>query len=248
MGELGTRVESGRGPPELRELASSFNSMSARVQGMLEREKAFTADASHQLRTPLTALRLRLESLEFAIDESGRADLEAAISETQRLGELVDGLLALARAIDGRAAVTEVDLASIARDRVTMWSPLADERSITVTYAGPLASRAHAVPGAVDQILDNLLANALDASPDGSTVTIEVIEAPRFVWIGVRDEGPGMSDADLARAFDRFFTKGGTGLGLSIVRQLAQASHGEAIARRATAGGLDVGVALHRVH
>jgi signal transduction histidine kinase len=245
-GDLTARVDDVRGIPEVRELASAFNTMTARVEGMLHREKSFTADASHQLRTPLTALRLRLEALEYAIDETGRDDLDAAIGETERLGRLVDGLLAIARAVDGRAEVTVVDLAEIARERMRMWTPLAEERGVQIAYAGPPAPRARAVTGAVDQILDNLLSNALEVSPEGSTITIDVVAGPRSVLLSVRDQGPGMSGDDMARAFDRFFTTGGTGLGLAIVRQLAEASFGEAHVRRAPGGGLEVGVNLHR--
>ena len=246
-GDLGTRVDIDQGPPEVRALAHSFNAMAVRVDGMLQREKSFTADASHQLRTPLTALRLRLESLEYAVGDAGREDLDAAIAETVRLSRLVDGLLALVRAVDGRAELTAVDLADIARERVRTWSPLADERSVRIVYEGPQSCRARAVSGSIDQILDNLLSNALEVSPEGSTVVIDVVPNTRSTWIGVRDEGPGMPEEDLPRAFDRFFTTGGTGLGLAIVRQLAEASHGEARARLVPDGGFEVGVALPRV-
>lgn len=244
-GDLGARVE-GSGPPELRVLAESFNDMTARVQRMVEREKAFSADVSHQLRTPLTALRLRLEALEYETGPSGRDDLDAAIRETDRLGHVVDALLALARSVEGVSPIVDIDLAPIARDRIATWAPLADERTVTMRYRGPSWAPALAMRGAVEQILDNLLSNALEVVPDGSTVEIVVTPAGEHVTIAVIDEGPGMTDAELERAFDRFWTTSGTGLGLAIVRRLAEASGGSVTARRSAAGGLEVLVTLRR--
>ncbi len=251
-GDLTARVEPA-GPPELQELATSFNDMTARVRRMVEHEKAFSADASHQLRTPLTALRLRLEALEYTTQPEGQADLDAALRETERLGHIVDGLLALARATDGDTPVVDVDLAAIARERIEMWAPLADERAVQLRYRGPSGAPAVAMRGAIDQIVDNLLSNSLDVAPGGSTIDVVVTITLDRATIAVVDEGPGMGDAELAHAFDRFFTTGGTGLGLAIVRRLAEASRGEAYARRASYGdgdgaavGLEVGVTLGR--
>jgi len=244
-GDLATRVDR-QGPPELQILADSFNEMTERVERMVQREKSFSADASHQLRTPLTALRLRLEALEYAVDETGRADLDAALRETERLSQIVDALLALARSVEGVAPLVDIDLAAIARDRVDTWSPLADERAVQILYEGPTRAPAVAMRGAVDQILDNLLSNALDVAPDSSQLRVVVSTTPNTASVSVIDEGPGMSDEELARAFDRFWTTGGTGLGLAIVRQLAHASRGSARARRGGAGGLEVGVTLRR--
>ena len=245
-GDLDTRVDP-EGPPELRVLADAFNEMTERIDRMVKREKSFSADASHQLRTPLTALRLRLEALEYAIDESGRADLEAALRETERLSQMVDALLALARSVEGVAPLVDVDLAAIARDRIDNWSPLADERRVQLLYQGPSTAPAVAMRGAVDQILDNLLSNALDAVPDDSRVRVAVSCTPNTASLAVLDEGPGMSEVELGRAFDRFWTTNGTGLGLAIVRQLAQASRGSAQARNVESGGLEVGITLRRV-
>jgi two-component system OmpR family sensor kinase len=100
------------------------------------------------------------------------------------------------------------------------------------------------IEGALDQILDNLLANALEVSPPGSTITVTVWRAGGEVLITVRDEGPGMTDHDIERAFDRFFTTGGTGLGLAIVQRLALACGGRAFLRRPAERGLEAGVCL----
>ena len=244
-GDLSTRVEP-EGPPELHALADAFNEMTDRMEQLVAREKAFSADASHQLRTPLTALRLRLEALEYTVAESGNSDLEAALRETERLSQVVDGLLALARSAEGIAPLVDIDLAAIGHDRIDNWSPLADERSVTLVYEGPTNAHAVAMRGAVDQILDNLLSNSLDVVPDGSRIRILVTTTPNTASLTVVDEGPGMSDNELAHAFDRFWTTSGTGLGLAIVRQLAQASRGSARAQRAEHGGLEVAITLRR--
>ena len=244
-GDLAARVEPG-GPSELRGLAESFNEMTERIERTVQREKSFSADASHQLRTPLTALRLRLEALEYAIEPEGRTDLEAALRETERLSHIVDALLALARSAEGVAPLVDIDVGAIARERVDSWVPLADERSVALVYEGPATASAVAMRGAVDQMLDNLLSNALEVAPDGSRVRVVVSVTPSTASVTVIDEGPGMTDAELAHAFDRFWTTGGTGLGLAIVRQLAQASRGSARAQRGPQGGLDAGVTLRR--
>ncbi|CAB4770509.1 MAG: HAMP domain-containing protein [Actinobacteria bacterium] len=242
-GKLSTRVDPD-GPPELRLLAGAFNDMTERVESMVHREKAFSADASHQLRTPLTALRLRLEAIEYSIDDTGRADLDAALRETERLSNIVDALLALARSAGGTAPLVDVDLAAIARERVETWRPLADERSIRLDYQGPVTVPAVAMNGAVDQILDNLLSNALEVAPDGSSIRVVGAATTAAASLSVIDEGPGMTDDEIARAFDRFFTTNGTGLGLAIARQLAQASRGSARLRRTIGGGLEVSITL----
>jgi signal transduction histidine kinase len=242
-GDLSARVEAD-GPPELRALASAFNEMTEQIGRAMHRETSFSADASHQLRTPLTALRLRLESLEDAVDQGGSADLDAALRETERLSEIVTALLALARSTEGGVPVGEVDLSVLAHERVEVWMPLADERDVRLEVAAPPAARALAVRGSVEQILDNLLSNALEVAPPGSSVHVLVSAGSGAATIAVRDEGPGMSDDDLARVFDRFWTTTGTGLGLAIVRRLAEASRGSVEVRRPDAGGLEVGVRL----
>jgi signal transduction histidine kinase len=244
-GDLTTRVNTKRGPPEARQLADAFNTMSARVEVMLTRERSFTGDVSHQLRTPLTALRLRLESLELVVhDPDASADIEAAIGEVERLTRLIDALLALARVSEGRVKETVVDASKVVDERIAMWGPLADENGVALIKHSSEPHRVRTTEGALDQILDNLLANALEVSPPGSSIAISVARQDTEIAVTVTDEGPGMPDADFARAFDRFFTTGGTGLGLAIVERLAAASGGRAFLRHGELRGLEVGVRL----
>ena len=249
-GELDARAPTGAGPPELRRLAAAFNDMAARLGRLVNAQRAFVADASHQLRTPLTALRLRLENMEPSIS-TGAADLEAAIAETSRLARLVDGLLALARAEAGGTAREVVDLALVIVDRRATWTPLAAEQDVELLVLHDQGTPAPvwALPGALEQVLDDLLANALRASPAGSRIWIATHRTASWVELHVIDQGPGMTAEQRARAFDRFWRAApadeeGTGLGLAIVRQLVDASGGEAELWPARDGGLDAVVRL----
>lgn len=236
-GDLGGRAEVRRGPPELRHLAATFNDMAARLEILVGAQRAFVADASHQLRTPLTALRLRIESLETATsDESAdasqlRGDLEAIDAELDRLGRLVDGLLALARS-EASTGTEVLDIASGAVAVAERWRPLAEEHLVELRVeVGGAPLRARVVPGGLDQILDNLLDNALSVAPQGSSIDVEAHADGSDVVVRVRDHGPGLTAEDRARAADRFWRgrdaePGGTGLGLAIVSELTAASGG----------------------
>jgi signal transduction histidine kinase len=252
-GELSTRAETGDGPPEIRDLAVSFNAMAARLQQLVERQRTFAGTASHQLRTPLTALRLRLEQLSMAGPEAPDAEriTSAALAETDRLHRMIEGLLALSRAEDAATGAVEVDLAAIASERVAHWTPLADERQVRLSVVAPGRAPALAVAGGADQIIDNLIDNALDVSPEGSTLTVRIDQAVNGWELHVIDEGPGLEPHERDRAFDRFWrgtsaSPGGSGLGLAIVRQLAGAAGGTAELRQAPSGGVDATVLFQR--
>jgi len=249
-GELGSRAAIGSGPPELEGVVRRFNAMADRLQELVEAQQAFVADASHQLRTPLTALRLRLETLEGAVPQPEGADLDAAIAETYRLSRLVDGLLALAKVEASRPARTTVDAAAVVDDRVQAWSPLAEERGVALVTRAPSTAPALAVPGFLEQVLDNLIANALDVSPSDTAVELAVTRSPAWVEVHVIDEGPGLDATERQRAFDRFWRQEasgkeqGSGLGLAIVRQLVRLSGGEVELLDAKGKGLDAVVRL----
>jgi signal transduction histidine kinase len=241
-GRLDVRAPEGDGPPEVRSLAAVFNETVATLARLLRSQGEFVADASHELRTPLTALRLRLESLPPSRDR------DAALRETDRLRDLVGGLLALARADAGREPPERVDATAVLRERIEAWLPLADEQDVALVAQlnGPLAVRA--APGRLAQVLDNLLSNALEASPAGGTVTLSARAAPPWVELHLADEGPGLRPEQRARAFDRFWRAGsgggGSGLGLAIVGRLIEADEGEVELREATGGGVDAVVRL----
>lgn len=229
-GDLSARADPAAGAPELVRLARSFNRMADRLSGLIDEQRAFAADASHQLRTPLTALRLKLERARDLIesDPAGAADrLGAAELEADRLVTIVEGLLALGRAGASVAPPLSVDLGAIARERVEQWEPLSAESGVVLTVEGASSVPVLAVPTAVDQMIDNILDNALAVSRPGDRIQV-IITAGERPSVSVLDEGPGMPDDELARAFDRFWRGGsttpGTGLGLAIVAELARAS------------------------
>ena len=281
LGRLSERAPSDAGPAELRALADTVNEMADRLDELMHAQRAFVADASHQLRTPMTALRLRLENLEQHLEGDEAGDLTAAVAEADRLSRVVDGLLSLARADGTRPARERIDVEAVVRERVEAWSALAEERGVAlseavapdaaaaapVAAAGPAArpaaagpaapasragapaTTALACPGFLEQVLDNLLSNALDATPPGGTVSLRTERVGDEVEVHVVDTGPGMSATDRARAFDRFWRKDesardGTGLGLAIAAQLVRASGGATWLDEAEGGGVDAVVRL----
>lgn len=262
-GDLSIRPSQPTGPPEIRELDDSMTTMARRLDAVLTTQRAFVADASHQLRTPLTALRLRLENLQSrlppgdASPDDGRPldqEVERAIDETARLTELVTNLLQLARADERPTTATATaDLRMLVRDRVDTWTAVGDELGVRIVgpddrAGGPLVVRA--VPGAVEQILDNVLDNAVRASSTGDVVTVSIDEGSDTVALRIEDRGPGLSDVDKSEATRRFWrgdtTAPGTGLGLAIVEALATASGGSVSLSDTDGGGLTVTVTLPR--
>jgi signal transduction histidine kinase len=236
-GDFTVHADDTKGPPEVRELSRSFNAMAGRIGLMLESQQHFSGAVSHQLRTPLTALRLRLDQAQEAVGDSTSpvaVALEASRVETDRLQEMIEQLLALSRLEAGSTVTVKVNAAVIVRSRVAMWEPLAHERNVTLRIVGLESAPCVALDGALEQIVDNYIDNALTAAPDNSTITIEVHRAHRHIHVDVIDEGPGLSEEQRGIAFERFWRGSetenapGTGLGLSIVRQLAVASGGVA--------------------
>ncbi|MBC8194192.1 MAG: HAMP domain-containing protein [Acidimicrobiia bacterium] len=245
-GDLTGRVVLEGAPPELRQLGEALNVMAARLDSLLESQRQFVADASHQLRTPLTALRLRIENIGHLLGPGHDEDLAAVLDETERLTTLVEQLLELSRA-ERSIEVEEVDLVRLATDRVDTWSAVAGEREVTIVLSAPDdAAAVAAAPGSVDQILDNLLDNAVAVAPPGSTVTVSVERRADAHVLAVADRGPGLSDADKQRATDRFWRgdadRPGTGLGLAIVRSLVEAHGGQVQLVDVDGGGLKVEV------
>ena len=241
-GQLDARAPEREGPPEVRSLAEVFNETVVKLGLLLRSQAEFVADASHELRTPLTALRLRLENL-----PEGR-DRDAALLEVERLASIVEGLLALARADAGTAPSARVDAAAVCRERLDIWRPLADEREVALVAEANGVLPVRAAPERLAQVLDNLIANALEVAPDGSTISLSTHAVAPWVELRVRDQGPGMTSEQRARAFDRFWRAGpgdgGSGLGLAIVRKLVEADEGEVALFDAPGGGLDAVVRL----
>ncbi|HEY3611952.1 MAG TPA: ATP-binding protein [Pseudonocardiaceae bacterium] len=251
LGRLDARADTDTGTPELRALGGTFNAMAERLQRLVEAQRLFVADASHQLRTPLTALRLRLETLEPHLPTAQRNKLDAAVDETVRLGRLVDSLLTLARA-DADADPVPVDPVDIAFERAETWSLTAAEQGVRLDVRSRPCPQAMVVPGGLEQILDNLLSNAISASPPRGVVIVRITpDGPGWVDLRVIDEGRGLGDAERAMAFERFWRAkgapagGGFGLGLAIARRLAEVADGTVVlAESPTGTGLQAIVRL----
>lgn len=258
-GDLAIRAKVGSGPPELRRLGTTFNTMAGRLEALVHGNRAVIADVSHQLRTPLAALRLRLDLLAADTDPDTGHELAGALDELARLSRLVDGLLTVARAENVVPVPTAVDVAEVTRERVVAWHPVADDRSIVLiaTTAGSGSGLGGALgvgrsaggpvlawigEGHLEQILDNLIANALDALHQGNLVRLTTSATAAGVRITVADNGPGMSAEDRERALLRFTTSSpnGTGLGLAIVHRLAISNGGTARLDETPGGGLTV--------
>ncbi|MFF6805760.1 ATP-binding protein [Streptomyces sp. NPDC012616] len=238
------------GPPETQTLARTLNQGAERLDTLVASQRIFVADASHQLRTPLTALRLSLDNIADGVDdEFVREDVEQATAEVVRMSRLVNGLLVLARAEAKVTAAEPLPLKDIVAERLTVWRPAADERGVTIALRGSGVDGRPSVlasPGHLEQVLDNVLSNALEVSPDGGMITVRLESGAGEVVLSVADEGPGMSDAEKSRAFDRFWRgqgltgRSGSGLGLAVVRQLVTDDGGTVSLEDAPGGGLRV--------
>ncbi len=243
QGQLSARADTAHGPPEVVALAATFNEMADRLDELVTSQRRFVADASHQLRTPLTALQLRLETL----DPQSAVTRDAALAEVARLTRLVDGLLSLARAEGARPVREPVAITAVLAERHGAWVPLATEQRVGLDLdtRGSGSVTAELVPGHLEQILDNLIDNALDVSPPDSTVTLCSARVGPYIEIHVIDEGPGMTEEERRDAFAPFWQSangrrtGSSGLGLAIAQQLARASQGSLRLDRSTRGGID---------
>ncbi|MDQ1695604.1 MAG: hypothetical protein QOJ03_957 [Frankiaceae bacterium] len=246
-GDISARSSDQQGAPEVRSLARAFNEMATRIGALLDSQRVMTADVSHQIRTPLSALRLRLELLAEDTNEETRLELLGALREISRLSRLADGLLAVARAeavvVDQQAVAVE----TVVGERVDLWRPVAQDRGVGL-QATTSPARATTTPGHLEQILDNLLANALDALERGGKVHVSVTAEADDVVLTVADDGPGMSAELRASAFERFVSDrsgpASAGLGLAIVARLVAADHGRAELRETPGGGLTAIVRL----
>ena len=226
-GDLDARAEL-EGSSEQREVAAAFNDMTGRLGRALRSQREFVANASHQLRTPLTGLRLRLEAASLkASDPEVERDLVAAERETVRLARLLSELLTLARERE-RPEPEEVALGEAARAAHERWEATAESGGHQLVVRGEGDPVVAATEADLAVILDNLVENALNYSPLATTVAIEWRADAGSARLAVLDEGPGIEPAERERVFERFYRgeasrdAPGTGLGLSVVEALAE--------------------------
>jgi signal transduction histidine kinase len=227
-------------------MAASFNMMAGRLETLVHGHRAMLADVSHQLRTPLAALRLRIDLLAVDATPGAQAELAGAQEEIARLSRLVDGLLATARAESVTEQRVIINVLPTIAERVAAWQPVADGAGVKllVESAGSDAGGLRVALGAghLEQVLDNLLANAIEALGEGGQVTVTVRGTDAGTELVVADDGPGMSAEERSRAFLRFHTssQNGTGLGLAIVHRLLASNGGTARLSDTPGGGLTV--------
>jgi signal transduction histidine kinase len=218
------------GVAELDRVAEGLDGSAQRISDMLTAEREFAADASHQLRTPLTALSMRLEEMLAAADDPAvvREEGAAALLQTERLAEVVGQLLGRTRApATGSPERLWVD--DVVAQQVVEWDPVFRSRNRKLEVTGEKSLRAYVTPGTLSQVVATLLDNALVHG--AGAVTIRTSQTPKSVVIEVRDEGKGVP-ADLApRIFERSVSgkPGGTGLGLALARSILAADGGKVV-------------------
>jgi len=242
-------------PLEVQPLVRALNGLLERLATALNIQKAFVADAAHELRTPLAAVQIQAQLVGRAKDEAARnealADLQAGVTRATRLAEQ---LLALARAEPDGAAVTDaVDLCSLLHECVAAYAPLALDRGVDL---GVEASEAATVTGEADALrvmLNNLIDNATKYTPRGGRVDVSLCLEDGHPVVRIADSGPGIDPAERERVFDRFYRAGasanrartdvaGSGLGLAIVRRIATQHHATVSLDESPTGGLQVTV------
>jgi signal transduction histidine kinase len=249
-GRLKSRVAAAGGPPELRRLARSFNEMADNVEDVLEQQRAFVADASHQLRNPLSALLLRIELLALELPE-GNEEIASVRTEGKRLAQVLDDLLDLALAEHTEADLRLTDIGALTAERVSSWHAVAENKGVRLAGTCP-ATTAWADPVTLSSVLDAVIDNALKFTPEGESVEVTVASNGEVSTVVVTDGGPGLSDEDLARIGDRFWRSAGhqnikgSGLGLSISRALLAAGGGSIVYAHHEPHGLRVTVRVPR--
>ncbi|HEU4973650.1 MAG TPA: ATP-binding protein [Baekduia sp.] len=247
-GDLAARADE-QGSREQRSLARSFNQMTDRLTALVEAQRRFVADASHQLRTPLTGLRLRLESLAARRTPPAPGEVDAALAEVDRLAAIVEGLLELSRGGERARPGERCDLAGAVRAAAARFAPAAAEAGVQLRVVAGGAD-APAVgwcpPDDLARALDALVENALRYGGGG---VVEVAADPGL--IEVRDRGPGPAPGEEEAVFDRFHRgsaarggQPGTGLGLPVARALARGWGGEATLRARPGGGAVAALAI----
>jgi signal transduction histidine kinase len=235
----------------LRHFTSAFNTMAQVVRASLDRQRRLIADASHQLRNPLAAVRLRADTLEDYVADGGKPTYSSMTAELDRFENLLEQLLRLARAeqVSGSrqvgiatATAESADLADVIEERASYWQPvlLGNDQHL-VNRSSPPGPTVQLARHEVEQLLDVALENAQRYAGAGATVTVATKPNAETVELVVSDDGTGLPDEDLAKAKTRFWRAhndgAGTGLGLAIAAEITAGHGGTASVEKAPEGG-----------
>jgi signal transduction histidine kinase len=247
-GDLSQRVVI-HGNDELATLGLSFNHMADSLQQAEESRRLMTADIAHELRTPLAVQRANLEALQDGVYPLTVENLSPVVEQNHLLTHLVDDLRTLALADAGQIELerTPTDLPTLARRVVEQFQPQAALNQVTLHFSPP-ATELQLIPLdpiRLEQMLTNLLSNALRYTPQGGQIEVAMIQIPKFACLTVRDSGQGIPQDALPFIFERFYradksrsrAEGGSGLGLAIARNLARAHGGDLTATNHASGG-----------
>ncbi|MFG2071748.1 sensor histidine kinase [Nonomuraea maritima] len=232
QGDLTIRADAEAGPVELRRLAESFNTMMDAVENAAQRQRDFVSDASHQLRNPLTSLRLAVESLQPHLRGDGEQMYDVAVEEAKAMQRMLNSLQASAR-MDSIRRASPVELDAVLATRVERWRALTATAGLTLTVDVPAGLRPLEPPGGLGSVLDELISNALRLSGAQVVEVSARVDPPGVVTIAVRDDGQGLDEPERAQALRRFWRSprhqnvSGTGLGLAICADLVGAAGGE---------------------
>jgi two-component system OmpR family sensor kinase/two-component system sensor histidine kinase BaeS len=257
QGDLSRRV-SVRGDDELAVLGKTFNEMASTLENAEQSRRAMTADIAHELRTPLAVQRAQLEAIQDGVYPANDENLGVLLEQNILLSRLVADLRTLALADSGQLQLdfTLTDLNRLTARVADQFRPQAAARGIEIEFTRQETCPEISVdPGRVEQIIGNLISNALRYTPQQSSVKINMTCSNEQVAITVRDAGPGIPQGAEEKIFTRFYradqsrsrAEGGTGLGLAIARQLALAQGGEVTARNHPGGGAEFQLSFPRV-
>jgi len=249
-GKLNTRIPL-EGPQDLRSLSESFNEMASSLERSDHERREMLADIAHELRTPLSVIRGRLEGIVDGIYSENGPQVSMALEQTYVLQRLVDDLrlLTLAETRQLPFDKHDVNVGNVMDSVIDMFSAEAKEKNISLSFSEKNGNLSAFVdPQRFEQVISNLVGNAIRYVPQGGKVWVTANEIPNGLRITVNDNGEGIPAEDLPYIFDRFWRKdksrarlsGGTGLGLAITKQLVEAQGGTIEAKNLPEGGLQV--------
>ena len=262
QGDMEARIDDDTGPPEMQRMIRVFNQMADEIERVVSRQQEFVMNASHELRNPLGALTLRVESLATGLDASWADEIEETREEGRRMSRLLDTLLFMAKAMQKDSPFAPVDLGGLARDRADAWRAVAERKGVGIGVSGDAGVWSVTDRTAVESALDAVLDNAVKFAPAGTAIEVDVRQHGASAGgdgggeygtgcaISVRDHGPGLDPDEIERAAGRFWRSPrdqnvpGSGLGLAIATDLLASLGGHVRVAAADGGGLEVELRL----